>query len=317
MSAELKQTVLDAVAGLPVPEVRLATAEVAAAAEIIAQVRSDKLASIGELLGNITGQLTVVNGTLDTVAAGLYTYAESLTVSSDSLLSPATATPDMTAAEDRHQQQVLRGFDTYRGLNEIQAVIKAEVGLDLRALMDGKVVGDMGSGHGALAKSAAAEGIAGEVYSINPRLETPANKKGEERAGRILLRKDYPELTDDELARIQAVHDGRLITAYADNLPVPDNFFDVMVDYVGVHSYMGTAPEDIYRRTLAEYARVLKPGGVVIVIDFSNANKTEWIGVDAAGLEMRKRVAAELGLAYRAIDSKTSTGTAPAIIWKR
>jgi SAM-dependent methyltransferase len=176
-------------------------------------------------------------------------------------------TPARDFIQER-QAQVLEGIlleggkDTFRGINEHGL---EELGVDIREAIRGKVVADLGSGLGGLAKSAHVEQIPTTIYSINPALRVERHKNNEEKSTEFWLRHSYPHVTSVQLEEAQAYHDSHLSTNFAHNLSdFGDNFFDLMIDNSAVHESM-IESDLLYERTIREMLRVLKPGGMILV----------------------------------------------------
>jgi ubiquinone/menaquinone biosynthesis C-methylase UbiE len=108
----------------------------------------------------------------------------------------------------------------------------------------GEVVLDVGCGTGTLAlKVARHVGSIGRVYGIDPSAEQIA------RARRLAARRPAP--VEFQLGVIEA-------------LPFPDATFDVVLSTLMMHHL----PAPIKKKGLEEVARVLKPGGRLIIADF-------------------------------------------------
>jgi ubiquinone/menaquinone biosynthesis C-methylase UbiE len=124
-------------------------------------------------------------------------------------------------------------------LREVQSRI-----LDLAQFLPGETVLDVGCGTGTLALRAYARvGAAGHVYGIDPGPKQIARARA--KAGRARLPIDF---------RVGVI----------EQLPFADESVDVVVSTLMMH----TLPDDLKRRGLAEIARVLKPGGRLLVVDF-------------------------------------------------
>jgi SAM-dependent methyltransferase len=156
--------------------------------------------------------------------------------------------------------------DTFRGFEALDEIMD-NFGVDSRELVRDKVVGDIGSGMGGLAKSVATEGINATVWSINPHLADPEFKWVEEQATEHELRRVYPDIDAEQIAAAQAYHDAHLSTAFAHNLDFPDETFDVLLDVVAVNAYTVDGEAALYERTICEMMRVLKPGGRAFIVD--------------------------------------------------
>jgi len=114
---------------------------------------------------------------------------------------------------------------------------------DLAQLQPGEAVLDVGCGTGTLALVAKERvGAAGRVSGIDPsaQLLTRARRKAARRGLEINF----------QLGEIE-------------QLPFPDQSFDVVLSTLMMHHL----PDDLKRQGLAEIARVLKPGGRLLVVD--------------------------------------------------
>jgi len=114
---------------------------------------------------------------------------------------------------------------------------------DLAQLQPGEAVLDVGCGTGTLALVAKEHvGVAGRVSGIDP-------------SAQLLTR-----------ARHKAARRGLEINfqlGVIEQLPFPDQSFDVVLSTLMMHHL----PDDLKRQGLAEIARVLKPGGRLLVVD--------------------------------------------------
>lgn len=121
--------------------------------------------------------------------------------------------------------------------------------IDLAQIQPGEQVLDVGCGTGTLAlKAYARVGTAGRVCGIDP-------------APRQLAR-----------ARSKAARSGASIDfqiGVIERLPFPDRSFDVVLSTLMMHHL----PDDIKRLGLSEIARVLKPGGRLVIVDFAHPER--------------------------------------------
>jgi len=226
--------------------------------------------------------------------------------------------PDMVAQQAAaFEANFWRGSapDTFRGLSDYNELLKP-FGVDIRDEIAGKVVGDVGSGIGGLAKTAYVEGIDATVRSINPHFTEPEFKRFEEENTADSLRRDYPGLSDEAIEGAQAYHDTHLATDFAHDLSFDDETFDLLTDVVAVNAYALEDKEALYARTMSEMLRVLKPGGKILIVD---GYRTA-IGVrdEVTGEPMfKEKVLQEMGVRYTSVyDPKRPDVVVGAIVFK-
>ena len=132
-------------------------------------------------------------------------------------------------------------FDHVAGLTARDRAIKRRV-LERAAIADGEEVLDVGCGTGTLAAAAArvARGVRVTGLDADPAILARARARASE-------------------ARL----DIRLDEGWSTELPYPDDGFDVVLSTLFFHHLS----DDAKRRTAAEMARVLRPGGRLVVGD--------------------------------------------------
>ena len=117
--------------------------------------------------------------------------------------------------------------------------------LQLADLHPGEQILDVGCGKGTLALEVARRGSAGRVAGIDPSSEQIA------RARRAAARRNAP--IEFQIGVIE-------------QLPFPEATFDVVLSTLMMHH----VPAPLKRQGLSEIARVLKPGGRLVIADFTH-----------------------------------------------
>lgn len=159
---------------------------------------------------------------------------------------------------------------------------------DIAAEVKRKVVGDIGSGLGGLAKTASVEEIDTAIWSINPVLRDELYNGWQARATREKLPQLYPSVTEEQLVKAQRDHDAHVSTNFAHDLSdFPDGFFDLLIDNYAVHGYMPEDAQALYERTLDEMLRVTKEK--ILIGDGGGQKSAAWGNPESM---QRKAVAA-------------------------
>jgi ubiquinone/menaquinone biosynthesis C-methylase UbiE len=155
--------------------------------------------------------------------------------------------------------------------------------LDLAPWTGGEAVLDVGCGRGLLLVAAARRVPAGRAVGID--LWQAADQSG-----------NRPEATLAN-ARAEGVAERvEVLTGDARQLPFPDGSFDVVVSHWVVHNLQEPADR---ARALAEMARVLKPGGWVLVADIGL--HAEYVGrLQELGFVSVRHVVSRVGDSLRA-----------------
>jgi ubiquinone/menaquinone biosynthesis C-methylase UbiE len=157
--------------------------------------------------------------------------------------------------------------------------------VDLAQLQPGETVLDVGCGTGTLALAAYDRvGETGRVCGIDPSVQLLAG------ARRKAARRNLP--ITFQLGGIE-------------QLTFPDQLFDVVLSTFMMHH----VPDDLKRQGLSEIARVLKPGGRLLVVDFKrpdvHQDRPAHLGAGEIGLQDLPALAKEAGL------SQIETGEIP------
>jgi len=154
-------------------------------------------------------------------------------------------------------------FDTVLLRGKLQGLRQRTI--DLAQLQPGEAVLDVGCGTGTLALQAyALVGAAGRVCGIDP------GPRQIDRARAKAARRSFP--IDLQVGVIE-------------QLAFPDQSFDVVLSTFMMHHL----PDDLKRLGLAEMARVLKPGGRLVITDFKRPEeqqgKPAQLGAGALGVQ--------------------------------
>lgn len=149
---------------------------------------------------------------------------------------------------------------------------------ELAQLQPGEAVLDVGCGTGALAMVACLRvGATGRVYGIDPGPKQIARARS--RASRANL------LIDFQVGVIE-------------RLAFPDHTFDVVLSTLVIHHL----PDDLKRLGLAEIARVLKPGGRLVIVDFKRTEAPQGeparLGAGSLGLQDLPALMQEAGFEH-------------------
>ena len=112
-------------------------------------------------------------------------------------------------------------------------------------IKEGQVVLDVGTGSGfAAALLAKAVGANGRIYSIDP--------------SENALNKAFSRLKEEKLDKIVVLKKARV-----EELSFKDNFFDRVSSIMSFHHFSDPV------RSLKEMYRVLKPGGILVIVDWT------------------------------------------------
>jgi ubiquinone/menaquinone biosynthesis C-methylase UbiE len=127
--------------------------------------------------------------------------------------------------------------------------------VSLARIQRGEQVLDVGCGTGTLAIAVQQHvGAAGHVFGVDPGTQQIARARS--KAARRGLSIDFQ-------------------TGVIEQLPFPDQMFDVVLSTIMMHH----VPAGLKRQALAEIARVLKPGGRLVIADFKRPQERQGQGV--------------------------------------
>jgi ubiquinone/menaquinone biosynthesis C-methylase UbiE len=150
--------------------------------------------------------------------------------------------------------------------------------IDLAQLQPGESVLDVGCGTGALAMETYERvGATGRVYGIDP---------GPKQIARARFKAERASLPIDFQVGV------------IEQLAFPDQSFDVVLSTLVMHHL----PDDLKRLGLAEVARVLKPGGRLVIVDFKRAQMQQGqparLGAGSLGLQDVPQLLSEAGFEH-------------------
>jgi ubiquinone/menaquinone biosynthesis C-methylase UbiE len=149
---------------------------------------------------------------------------------------------------------------------------------DLAQLQPGEAVLDVGCGTGALAMEARLRvGTTGRVCGIDPGIKQIARARSKAERARLPI--------DFQIGVIE-------------QLAFPEHAFDVVLSTLVIHH----VPDDLKRLGLAEMARVLKPGGRLVMVDFKRAeaepHQPARLGAGSLGLQDLPALMQEAGFEH-------------------
>lgn len=182
--------------------------------------------------------------------------------------------------------------------------------------IEGKKILDLGSGLGGFAKDVFIQQVNCKVISLNPRLATSSRQREKEHT-KVYVEQIVPETPHlrklfnrvrkiperDYIRETQEAHDKGALAGFVHALPFQDNSFDLIFDKDAVSKY--ATPQDydfvdkstleekeLFRRSLREMIRVLKPGGEIRIADiFGYGSSKDW----------KQKILDELGLDYKVL----------------
>lgn len=214
------------------------------------------------------------------------------------------------ASYEQNSASFWRG--TFRGLRDrdyqglyYHDEARDENNFDLVSEIKRKIVGDIGSGAGGLAITAAMEGVEGEIWSIHPNM-------GDEEFTRWQQRVAVEELktfaSAEDIEKAQKMYESRGIRGFAHNLrSVPDEAFDVLIDSYAAHKYMSREP-GVYEASIKEMQRVLRRRGKIIVLGglapLPFLNEQPYLPVT----DFRERELKRLGIPFTSLYNKAPNG---------
>jgi SAM-dependent methyltransferase len=226
---------------------------------------------------------------------------------------------ELESARESKEQGILRqsaeagGGEIFSTIAEYTPTLGYLSEEELIADIEGKKVLDLGSSLGGLAKDVARRKIDCQVYSLEPRLSMGGARNEEKAATQEYLEQVTPKtsklgklvkrlkgIPEDDHREMQESHDRGATAAFAHALPFQDNSFDLILDKEAVskhatrqdYDYVDktTAGEkELFRTSLEEMVRVLKPGGRIRISDlFGYGWKDSW----------KEQIMDEMGLDY-------------------
>lgn len=152
----------------------------------------------------------------------------------------------------------IRGIDTNRDIDGYVFELGFTNEEEFIAYIDHKNVCDVGSGYGGLAVESKLRDIDVKVTSINPSISRPEYKN--KQINQMI--KDYSEeYPKEQIMEALTVHDSQSYAAFAHEIPLPDSSQDVVLDSMAVTYYADRLGPELYKKSIEEMMRILKPGG--------------------------------------------------------
>ncbi|OGM11418.1 hypothetical protein A2Z22_00875 [Candidatus Woesebacteria bacterium RBG_16_34_12] len=181
-------------------------------------------------------------------------------------------------------------LDTYSGLDRTAKDL-GRTKESFTSLIKGKRICDIGSGKGGLAIECALENIDAEIVSVEPAIAHPNFKSSQLETLKEKLGGNYSQ------EQIQNAFDAYEQNAYAgsaDELPFEDDFFDIAIDNRSVTFYSAKIGRELFKKSLQEMLRIIKPKGKLLIGD-----AVHFLDSEDGGFQMG--VIEDLGLSYEFI----------------
>ncbi len=197
--------------------------------------------------------------------------------------------------------------DDYQGLY-YRDEARNEYNFDLVREIKQRIVGDVGSGAGGLATTAAMEEIEGEIWSIHPNMGDEEFTRWQQKTVVGELKSLYPIASAEDIEKAQKKYESRGIRGFAHNLrSVRDEFFDTLIDSYAAHKYMSREP-GVYNASIHEMLRVLRRGGKIIVLGGLAPLPFMDGFPDLPVSDFRERALQRLGIPFTALYKKAPNG---------
>lgn len=178
-------------------------------------------------------------------------------------------------------------LDTYTGLDQTVADL-GRTRESFIGLIQGKRVCDVGSGKGGLAIECALENIDARIVSVEPAIAHPNFKSGQLE---VLKKKLGGKYSLESIQEAFKRYEQNAYAATADELPFEDNFFDLAIDNRSVTFYSAKIGRELFKRSLQEMLRIIKPKGKLLIGD-----AVHFLNPEGGGFQMR--AIDNLGLSY-------------------
>lgn len=167
---------------------------------------------------------------------------------------------DATPKEDIDNPRVRGAGETLRDIKDYAMELAFKDNNSFIEYISGKLVCDVGSGHGGLFKDSLLKNVPTKIISVNPRLAIPSFRERQVLANRMWVLGNL-HLSPEDAEKVQKRHDEKsAVAGYADQLPFKNGIFDIVLDCHGAIAYCEDGDIEII---INEYLRVLKPGGKI------------------------------------------------------
>ncbi len=188
------------------------------------------------------------------------------------------------------------GGETGKGIKSYSSSLGFKSESQFVNFISEKAVCDVGAGYGGFAIECFLRGIPVKVTSVNPRIENSQFKMDQSNYFKW-LRKFH---SNEDIQRAIEYFKTNAFPQLAHELIFPDNSYDVVLDIDAITLYAiendipGRIGRSLYKKSIEQMVRILKPGGHLLIGDPLKANLPE-------KFNWPEQVFKELGLQYSKI----------------
>jgi SAM-dependent methyltransferase len=157
------------------------------------------------------------------------------------------------------------GLDTATGVERYAQELGFKNEGEFIQYIEGKKVCDIGSGYGAFGVECILRGINVEIIGVNPNIGRSSFAMYQE--GTLLRRFESTFTKEQILSAIEQYNNKTLATFAHDLSDIPSDSQDIILENRAVTFYSGEIGAGLYKKSLLEMIRVLKPGGKLRIGD--------------------------------------------------